>query len=46
MCTDNSVSKMFLVVGLVAGMTAPAGAFLDDKFEKEVERSRCGQIGP
>ncbi len=34
----NSVLKMFLVVGLVAGMAAPAGAFLDDKFEKEVEK--------
>jgi rhodanese-related sulfurtransferase len=29
---------MFLIVGLVAGMTAPAGTFLDDKFEKEVAK--------
>jgi rhodanese-related sulfurtransferase len=29
---------MFLVVCLVAGMTAPAGAFLDNKFEKEVKK--------
>jgi hypothetical protein len=28
---------MFLIAGLVVGMTAPAGAFLDDKFEEEVE---------
>ena len=34
----KAVLKLFLVVGLVAGMTAPAGAFLDDKFEKEVEK--------
>jgi thiosulfate/3-mercaptopyruvate sulfurtransferase len=34
----KSVLKMFLIVGLVAGMTSPAGAFLDDKFEKEVEK--------
>jgi thiosulfate/3-mercaptopyruvate sulfurtransferase len=34
----KSVLKMFLVVGLVAGMTSPAGAFLDNKFEKEVEK--------
>ena len=34
----KSVLKMFLIVGLVAGMTTPAGAFLDDKFEKEVEK--------
>jgi rhodanese-related sulfurtransferase len=30
--------KIFLIVGLVAGITAPAGAFLDGKFEKEVEK--------
>ena len=30
--------KMFLVVGLVAGMAAPAVAFLGDKFEKELEK--------
>jgi rhodanese-related sulfurtransferase len=30
--------KMFLVAGLVAGMAAPAGAFLNDKFEKELEK--------
>jgi rhodanese-related sulfurtransferase len=29
---------MILIVGLVAGMTAPAGAFLDDKFKKEVAK--------
>ena len=34
----NSVLKMFLVVCLVAGMAATAGAFLDNKFEKEVEK--------
>jgi rhodanese-related sulfurtransferase len=34
----NSVLKMFLVVCLVAGMAASAGAFLDNKFEKEVEK--------
>jgi thiosulfate/3-mercaptopyruvate sulfurtransferase len=34
----KSVLKMFLVVGLVAGMASPAGAFLDNKFEKEVEK--------
>ncbi len=34
----NSVLKMFLVVCLVVGMTATAGAFLDNKFEKEVEK--------
>ena len=34
----KSVLKMFLIVGLVAGMTTPAGAFLDNKFEKEVEK--------
>jgi thiosulfate/3-mercaptopyruvate sulfurtransferase len=34
----KSVFKIFLVVGLVTGMAAPAGAFLDDKFEKEVEK--------
>ncbi len=34
----NSVLKIFLVVCLVVGMTATAGAFLDNKFEKEVEK--------
>jgi len=34
----RSVLKMFLIVGLMAGMAAPAGAFLDDKFEKELEK--------
>ncbi len=34
----NSVLKMFLVVGLMAAMATPAGAFLDDKFEKEVAK--------
>lgn len=31
---SNAVLKLFLVVGLVAGMTAPAGAFPDSKFER------------
>ena len=30
--------KMFLVVCLVVGMAAPAGAFLGNKFEKEMEK--------
>ena len=34
----KSMLKMFFIVCLVAGMAAPAGAFLDDKFEKEVEK--------
>ena len=34
----RSVLNMFLIVGLVAGMAAPARAFLDDKFEKELEK--------
>ena len=34
----NSVLKMFLVVCLVAGIAATAEAFLDNKFEKEVEK--------
>lgn len=34
----KSVLKMFLIVGLVAGMAAPAWAFLNNKFEKEVEK--------
>ena len=38
MRTYKSVLKMFLIVGLAAGMAAPAGAFLDNKFEKEVEK--------
>ncbi len=35
---SKAVLKMFLIVGLVAGMTDPAGAFLENKFEKEVEK--------
>lgn len=38
MRTCKTVLKMFLIVGLVAGMAAPAGAFLDNKFEKELEK--------
>ena len=38
MRTCKSVLKMFFVVGLVAGMAAPAGALLDNKFEKEVQK--------
>lgn len=34
----KSLLKLFLIVGLVAGMASPAGAFLDNKFEKEVEK--------
>ncbi len=34
----KSVLKLYLIVGLVAGLAAPAGAFLDNKFEKEVEK--------
>ncbi len=34
----KSVLKMFLVAGLVAAMTTPAGAFLGNKFEREVEK--------
>ena len=34
----KSMLKMFLVGCLVAGMAVPAGAFLDDKFEKELEK--------
>ena len=34
----KSVLKMFLILGLVAGITSPAGAFLGNKFEKEVEK--------
>ncbi len=33
----KSMLKMSLVVCLVAGMAAPAGAFLSNKFEQEVE---------
>lgn len=33
----KSMLKMSLVVFLLAGMAAPAGAFLSNKFEKEVE---------
>ena len=35
---SKSVLKMFLIMGLVAGMFAAAWAFLNDKFEKEVEK--------
>ncbi len=39
MRTYNSVLKLFLLVGLVAGMTAPASAFWGgDKFEKELDK--------
>ena len=38
MRTYKSVLKMFLVLGLVAAMASPAEAFLDNKFEKEVEK--------
>ena len=38
MRTYRSVLKIFLVLGLVAGMTSPAGAFFGNKFEKEVEK--------
>jgi len=34
----KSLLKTLLIVGLVAGMAAPAGAFLDNKFEKEVKK--------
>ena len=34
----RSVLEMFLIVGLVAGMAAPAWSFLNNKFEKEVEK--------
>ena len=38
MRTYRSVLKMVLVLGLVVGITSPARAFLDNKFEKEVEK--------
>lgn len=38
MRTFKSVLKLFLIVGLVAGMAAPAGAFLENKFGKEVKK--------
>ena len=38
MRTYRSVLKMVLVLGLVAGITSPAAAFLGNKFEKEVEK--------
>ena len=38
MRTCKSVLKLFLVLGLVAGIASPAGAFLDNKFEKEMEK--------
>lgn len=38
MRTYKSVLKMFLVLGLVAAMASPAEAFLENKFEKEVEK--------
>ncbi|MGD8676220.1 MAG: rhodanese-like domain-containing protein [Desulfobacterales bacterium] len=34
----KSVLKMILVAGLIVGMTSPAAAFFDNKFEKEVEK--------
>jgi thiosulfate/3-mercaptopyruvate sulfurtransferase len=34
----KSVLKMFLIMGLAAGMAAPAEAFLSNKFDKEVEK--------
>jgi thiosulfate/3-mercaptopyruvate sulfurtransferase len=34
----KSVLKLFLIIGLLAGMASPAGAFLENKFEKEVEK--------
>ena len=38
MRTFRSVLKMVLVLGLVAGITSPAWAFIGSKFEKEVEK--------
>ncbi len=38
MRTWSSILKMVLVFCLVAGLAAPAGAFLDGKFKKEVEK--------
>jgi thiosulfate/3-mercaptopyruvate sulfurtransferase len=38
MRTYRSVLKMALVLGLMAGIASPAGAFLGNKFEKEVEK--------
>ena len=38
MRTYKSILKVILIVGLVTGLAAPAGAFLDDKFEKEVKK--------
>jgi rhodanese-related sulfurtransferase len=38
MHVGKSILKIMLIVFLVAGMTAPAGAFLDNKFEKEVKK--------
>lgn len=38
MVRSKFVVKLLLVAGLVAGLVSPAGAFLDDKFEKEVEK--------
>ncbi len=34
----KTLLKMSLVVCVLAGMAAPAGAFLDNKFEQEVEK--------
>ena len=34
----NFMVQIFLIAGLVAGMTDPAGAFLDNKFKQEVEK--------
>ena len=38
MCMGKSVLKIFLIMGLVVGMATPARAFLNNKFEKEVEK--------
>ena len=38
MRTCKSVLKIFLILGLAAGMSAPAWGFLDNKFEKEVKK--------
>ena len=34
----KSILKLGLIMALVAGLAAPAGAFLDNKFVKEVEK--------
>ena len=38
MRTCKSAVKIFLIAGLMAAMTLPAWAFLENKFEKEVEK--------